>query len=365
MSSELSMLGNLNLVDNAILSALPIPILLVNEENIIVKVNDSCEDFFERGKNRIEGRLVEQIITFNDKRINDALATLNNDLSAQNMEIITPSASVLVDVWINALHSNQNIRIIMIIKRRGKRDYIGDHSEAGDQLAMGAAAILSHEIKNPLAGIKGAAQFLAKRANSSELAMTNLIVTEVDRIARLLDQMQNLGNHKPVQFKQENIHIILDQALQSIRITNPNFPNIITQYDPSLPTIYVDYDAVLQILINLIQNAIDACKNTEEPEVLVSTRYVMSGSLRRSDDENINTVKLPIEVMIKDNGPGVPDHIQNELFTPFVTTKREGQGLGLAIVRKFIRQLNSRILHERDDKNGLTIFRILLPMSMK
>ena len=365
MNASLPESEDLNPEEHAILSALPVPILLVNEKNCIVKANDSCEDFFERSKNRIEGRPVEQIITFSDRRVNDALAAMNNDLSAQNMEIITPSENILVDIWINALHSHHNMRIIMIVKRREKRDYIGDHSEAGDQLAMGAAAILSHEIKNPLAGIKGAAQFLAKKADGSGLAMTNLIVTEVDRIARLLDQMQNLGNNKPVQFEKENIHIILDQALQSIRITNPNFPNIITRYDPSLPNIYADYDAVLQILINLIQNAIDACKDIAEPKVLISTRYVMSGSLRKSSDENINTVKLPIEVMIKDNGPGVPDHIQNELFTPFVTTKREGQGLGLAIVRKFIRQLNSRILHERDKQNGLTIFRILLPMSME
>ncbi len=363
MNPAMSVIDDLNTQDNAILSALPIPILLVNKENIIVKANDSCEDFFERSKNRIEDRSVEQIIKFNDKRINDALVTMDNDLSAQNMEIITPSGSALVDVWINALQSHQDMRIIMIVKRREKRDYIGDHSEAGDQMAMGAPAILSHEIKNPLAGIKGAAQFLAKKADATELAMTNLIVTEVDRIARLLDQMQNLGNHNPVQFREENIHIILDQALQSIRIANPKFPDIITQYDPSLPNIYVDYDAVLQILINLIQNGIDACRDVENPEILIKTHYVMSGSLRRSNDQNTNTVKLPIEVVIKDNGPGVPDHIQNELFTPFVTTKREGQGLGLAIVRKFIRQLNSRILHERDEQNGQTIFRILLPMS--
>ncbi len=363
MNPTMSDLAALKPEDSAILSALPIPIMLVNEDNIIVQANDSCEDFFERGKNRIEGRAVEQIVTFIDTRINEALVTMNNDLTAQNMQIITPSGSALVDVWINALHSHRDMRIIMIVKRREKRDYIGDHSEAGEQLAMGAPAILSHEIKNPLAGIKGAAQFLAKKANASELPMTSLIVTEVDRIARLLDQMQNLGNHNPVQFNEENIHIILDQALQSIRIANPKLPNIITQYDPSLPNIYVDYDAVLQILINLIQNGIDACHDTENPEIIIKTRYVMSGSLRRSNDQNTNIVKLPIEVIIKDNGPGIAQHIHNELFTPFVTTKREGQGLGLAIVRKFIRQLNSRILHERDDKNGLTIFRILLPMS--
>lgn len=352
----------INIDGAAILAAIPVPILLTDHNNIVVMANETSEIFFARSKNKLEGQNIQNILIFNDQRINDAIANQDDDLSAQNMELITSSGTVIVDVLIGFITVPQKMRLI-IVRHRNSRDYIGDHSEAGEQLAMGAPAILSHEIKNPLAGIKGAAQFLAKKANDSQLAMTNLIVTEVDRIARLLDQMQNLGNQKPAQFKEENIHIILDQALQSIRIANPTFPDIVTQYDPSLPNIYVDYDAVLQILINLIQNGIDACVNEESPQIMIKTHYVMSGSLLRSNNQNNSAVKLPIEVIIKDNGPGVPEHIRNELFTPFVTTKRDGQGLGLAIVRKFIRQLNSRILHERDEENGLTIFRILLPMS--
>jgi len=347
----------------AILSALPVPILLIANNDIIV-ANSASEDFFSQSKKRLEGKKLSDIVKFNDERINEAIQLKNNNLSAQNMEILLPKGMVQVDIWISEIDMPPASKILMIMKRHIKRDYIGDHSEAGDQFALGAPAILSHEIKNPLAGIKGAAQFLSKTGDESTHSMTQLIVTEVDRIARLLDQMQNLGNQTPAKFNEENIHIILDQAVQSIKVANPDFPDIICRFDPSLPDIYVDYDAVLQILINLIQNAIDACKNIEEPKIIISTRFVLSGALRRAnDDESHQTIKLPIEVMIKDNGPGIPKHIENELFTPFVTTKREGQGLGLAIVRKFIRQLNSRILHERDDKNGMTIFRILLPMA--
>lgn len=352
-----------------ILSAIPVPILLIDDDNIIMMANETSEIFFSRSKNRLEGRNISDIVRFNDQRINDAIANKDDDLSAQNMEFLTPTGTILVDVLIgffntvdNRKHSGMRKMRLLIMRHRNTRDYIGDHSEAGEQLAMGAPAILSHEIKNPLAGIKGAAQFLSKKVDGSALAMTQLIVNEVDRIARLLDQMQNLGNQIPVRFSEENIHIILDQAVQSIKVANPNFPDIICRYDPSLPNIYVDYDAVLQILINLIQNAIDACCDVNLPEIVVTTRFVMSGSLRRGNDDQ-TTIKLPIEVTIKDNGPGIPSHIQNELFTPFVTTKREGQGLGLAIVRKFVRQLNSRILHERDEINGNTIFRLLLPMA--
>lgn len=353
--------GDLDIDGITILSALPVPTLLINDDNLIIFANERCEVFFARSKNRLLGYNIADIVKFNNDRINKAIIDQDNDLSAQNMEVITPSGPTVVDVLMSALNPPHKLRLL-IMKHREVRDYIGDHSEAGDQMALGAPAILSHEIKNPLAGIKGAAQFLSKNVEGTALSMTKLIVAEVDRIARLLDQMQNLGHQIPATFSVENIHIILDQAVQSIKIANPNFTNIECHYDPSLPNIYVDYDAVLQVLINLIQNAIDACSVAKEPHIIITTRFVMSGSLRRDNDDK-STIKLPIEVTIKDNGPGIPEHIKNELFTPFVTTKREGQGLGLAIVRKFVRLLNSRILHDRDDKNGITIFRLLLPMA--
>ncbi len=350
-----------------LLSSLPMPVLLIGDDNKVFAANEASEHLFDRSNMRIKGRKVDDIVQFKDSRINAAICDNEEDISAQNMEIVTPVGNIFVDLWVTSLPLHSNWRILMIIKRTAKRDYIGDHSEAGDQLALGAPAILSHEIKNPLAGIKGAAQFLSKKADGSAKAMTQLIVDEVDRIARLLDQMQNLGNKTPVNFKAENIHIILDQMVQSIKVANPKFPDIMCHYDPSLPDVYVDYDAVLQILINLVQNAIDACENVDTPKIIVSTRYVMSGALREAseDGENRKTIKLPIEVTISDNGPGVPQHIKNELFTPFVSTKRDGQGLGLAIVRKFVRQLNSRILYERDEKRETTIFRLLLPMSVE
>lgn len=353
-------ISDLNIDGASILSAIPVPTLLIDDDNVIIFANETCEDFFARSKNRLVDRKVADIVKFNNDRINAAIIDQDNDLSAQNMEVITPSGAIMVDVLMSSLSPPHKLRMLMI-KHRGTRDYIGDHSKAGEQLALGAPAILSHEIKNPLAGIKGAAQFLSKKAEGSALAMTKLIVDEVDRIARLLDQMQNLGNRVPATFNEENIHIILDQAVQSIKVANPKFSKIECQYDPSLPNVFVDYDAVLQILINLIQNAIDACYGVKNPHIIITTRFVMSGSLRRANDDS-TTIKLPIEVTIKDNGPGIPEHIKSELFTPFVTTKRDGQGLGLAIVRKFVRLLNSRILHERDEAQGITIFRLLLPM---
>jgi two-component system nitrogen regulation sensor histidine kinase GlnL len=137
-------------------------------------------------------------------------------------------------------------------------------------------------------------------------------------------------------------------------------PAIDINYDPSLPDVQIEADAMVQVLINLIQNAIDALAHTADPQIGISTRFVMGAALRSEGDKG---VRLPVEVTISDNGPGVAAHIETELFSPFVTTKREGQGLGLAIVRKYLSQMNGRISVERDTTSQRTIFRIFLPLA--
>jgi two-component system nitrogen regulation sensor histidine kinase GlnL len=221
---------------------------------------------------------------------------------------------------------------------------------------------LGHEIKNPLAGIKGAAQLLARIVDEKNRALTELIVNEVDRIARLLDQMQKLGRSEPAELAPANIHLLIERAIRSLRAANRGMPEISINYDPSLPDVLIDADGMVQILINLLQNATDALQGRLDGVIGISTRYVMSGALRDADVDR-RSIKLPVEIAISDNGPGVPEHILDELFSPFVTTKRDGQGLGLAIVRKLVQQMNSRVLFERDAAQGQTTFRLLLPVA--
>ena len=208
---------------------------------------------------------------------------------------------------------------------------------------------------------------LAKRIEPSQTPLTDLIVTEVDRIARLLDQMQNLGRAMPGVSGAENIHALIERAIRSLRAANAVMPLIDINYDPSLPEVKIEPDAMVQVLINLIQNAIDALKDTENPQIGIHTRFVMGAALRGGplETEQGRSIRLPVEVSISDNGPGIAKHIERELFSPFVTTKREGQGLGLAIVRKYLSQMNSRISVERDDNAKQTIFRIFLPVADK
>jgi two-component system, NtrC family, nitrogen regulation sensor histidine kinase GlnL len=347
-----------------ILANVPVPVLLIAPDNSIAFANDVSEAFFGRSRRKLEGQPVTSVLLFDSERMNDALVARENDISAQDMELRSAHGSITVDINISILPSDPDWRIAIISPRHGGREHIGEQKDGGQQQAMGAPAILGHEIKNPLAGIKGAAQLLARRVDEKSQPLTELIVNEVDRIARLLDQMQKLGRSEPPELAPANVHLLIERAIRSLRAANRAMPELSINYDPSLPEVMIDADGMVQILINLLQNAVDALQGRLDGVIGISTRFVMSGALRETDIER-RTVKLPVEIAISDNGPGVPAHIEDELFSPFVTTKRDGQGLGLAIVRKLVQQMNSRILFERDTAKERTIFRLFLPVAIR
>jgi two-component system nitrogen regulation sensor histidine kinase GlnL len=368
MPPEVALVADDRPQDALLLAAIPFPMLLVDKANAIVFANEAAEAFFGRGKRRIVDEDIARLLQFGSDRLNRAIAACESDISAQNMRLFTPGAQAnYVDVSISALLGRADQRLMLLVPRQSDRNQIGEQTDSGQEQAIGAPAILGHEIKNPLSGIKGAAQLLAKRVEAPHIALTDLIVNEVDRIARLLDQMQNLGRLMPGELCAENIHELIERAIRSVRAANSIMPVIDINYDPSLPDVKIQPDAMVQVLINLIQNAIDASKETEDPMIGISTRFVMGAALRggTQESESRKTVRLPVEVSITDNGPGIAKHIERELFSPFVTTKREGQGLGLAIVRKYLGQMNSRISVERDTKACQTIFRIFLPVADK
>jgi two-component system, NtrC family, nitrogen regulation sensor histidine kinase GlnL len=347
-----------------ILANVPVPVFLIAPDNSIAYANDASEAFFGRSRRKLEGQPVTSVLMFDSERMNAALVARENDISAQDMELISAHGSITVDINISVLPSDPDWRIAIISPRHGGREHINEQKDSGQQQAMGAPAILGHEIKNPLAGIKGAAQLLARRVDDKSLPLTELIVNEVDRIARLLDQMQKLGRSEPPELAPANVHLLIERAIRSLRAANRAMPELSINYDPSLPEVMIDADGMVQILINLLQNAVDALQGRLDGVIGISTRFVMSGALRETDIER-RTVKLPVEIAISDNGPGVPEHIEDELFSPFVTTKRDGQGLGLAIVRKLVQQMNSRILFERDVAKSRTVFRLFLPVATK
>lgn len=349
-----------------LLASIAAPVLVIRADNVIAYANDASEAFFGRSRRKLEGGDIGELLQFGSKRMNAALSNRESDISAQDMELLTDNGSITVDINISILPSDPDWRLLLLSPRHGGREHISEQKDGGQQQAMGAPAILGHEIKNPLAGIKGAAQLLARRVDEKSQPLTELIVNEVDRITRLLDQMQKLGRSEPAKVAPANVHLLIERAIRSIRAANRAMPELSISYDPSLPEVLIDDDAMVQILINLMQNATDALKGRLDGVIGISTRYVMAGALREAAPEiERRAVKLPVEIAISDNGPGVPAHIEEEIFAPFVTTKRDGQGLGLAIVKKLMSQMNSRIVFERDPVKELTTFRLFMPVAGK
>jgi two-component system nitrogen regulation sensor histidine kinase GlnL len=226
--------------------------------------------------------------------------------------------------------------------------------------AIGVAALLAHEIKNPLSGIRGAAQLLAQTADADGEELTDLICTEVDRIAALVDRMEDFTDTRPLTRTPENIHAILGHVR---RIAEQGFAaniRIRERYDPSLPEVVGNRDALVQVFLNLVKNAAEAIGDIGG-EITMTTAYrhglrvAVRGSSRR--------ISLPLEVCVIDTGPGAPAELADHLFDPFVTSKRSGGGLGLALVAKIVGDHGGIIEYERTAQPPRTILRVLLPMA--
>jgi len=230
------------------------------------------------------------------------------------------------------------------------------NSKVGGQLVSGMGRLIAHELKNPLAGIKGAAQLLRDDVESEEgQSLIDLIGSEIDRIRRLADRMETLGDQDPANQDRVNIHEILRRARRVIQSANPKL--IFTErYDPSLPHAKGDADTLMQALLNLIKNAAEAVEPLGTTgEITLETRFRSGVSSRNGSS---GSEHLPIEIRIIDNGPGIAEHIADQLFQPFVSTKPEGQGLGLSLVSK-VAAAHGGIV-EVKSRPGKTKFSLLL-----
>jgi two-component system nitrogen regulation sensor histidine kinase GlnL len=219
--------------------------------------------------------------------------------------------------------------------------------------AIGMAEMLAHEIKNPLAGISGAAQLLSMNLQNKDLELTDLIVEETRRIVKLLEQVEEFGNSRKLEMKAVNIHDILDRAKRSSQLGFGAHIRFEEDYDPSLPTAKANSDQLLQVVLNLIKNASEACRNGGK--IKLKTSFDHSFRLRRSDGTG---QALPLQIQICDNGPGLPFDIKEEVFDPFVSGKENGTGLGLALASKIISDHGGWI--SVDSVPGNTVFTISL-----
>lgn len=339
------------------LAGLTFGMLLVAPDLTICEVNPAAESLIGRSARRMLGSNLLDVLDFGESRVSHRLQEGDSQLVARNLPLRVGQKKISVNLTISPLQSHVGWRMITL-SDAGQGERFGDEDRAGN---LRGPAVLAHEIKNPLAAIKGAAQLLARKVSEAERPMTALIADEVDRIAQLIDRMQRLGREKAEPVTRLNLHEAVRRACETVAAASEEPFVLREEFDPSLPPILANEGALVQVLINLISNARDASNAEGKGEVTIRTRFV--SGLVMNVFRLGRPVKLPIEVQVSDNGPGIDPQVQDHIFEPFVSSKKAGQGLGLALVQKLVRDMDGRVSHERDDTAGLTHFRVHLPMA--
>ncbi|MBO9709430.1 MAG: PAS domain-containing protein [Caulobacter sp.] len=232
---------------------------------------------------------------------------------------------------------------------------------AGLRSVVGLGRMLAHEIKNPLAGIRGAAQLLKTGASAVDQPLAQLIVDETDRIRRLVDRMEAFSEEVPTPRDAVNIHEVLDRVRALVVNGVADGLTLREHYDPSLPPVWGDEDHLIQVFLNLVKNAAEAAHARGDGQGAISIHTAWRPGVRVRGADGKAAASAPIEIRVQDNGPGVPQTLRDHLFQPFVTTKANGTGLGLALVTKLVTSHGGLIDFESEP--GRTVFRVLLPMA--
>ena len=344
--------------DQTIWASLPVPAILIDENDRILDVNAAAEGFFNASSKSLHGLPVWDQVAI-DAPIEDAFARARakgTPLFVNDIDVGTGSRAPLqCALQIAPLAGHPGQMIMMVSPRELAGRMTQSHSvKSAAQSAIGMAEMLAHEIKNPLAGITGAAQLLSMNLGPEDLELTDLIVTESRRIVKLLEQVEQFGNLSPPDMKPVNIHDVLDRARRSALLGFGAHMRIVEDYDPSLPLAWGDPDQLLQVVLNLLKNASEAA-DPKGGTIRLHTYFEHSFRLRRSDGSGQS---LPLQIEIIDDGPGLPEEIKADIFDPFVSGRENGTGLGLALVSKIVSDHGGWI--SVTSVPGRTVFRLSL-----
>ncbi|TCL09325.1 two-component system nitrogen regulation sensor histidine kinase GlnL [Shimia isoporae] len=348
--------------DSAIWNSMPVPALLVDQQDQILSLNPAAETFLNASTKSMRGQPIWDKIMI-DAPLEDAFHRARQHgtpLFVNDADVGTGDGPpVQCNLQIAPLSDSDGQMLFLISSRElAGRMTRSQGVKSSAKSAIGMAEMLAHEIKNPLAGITGAAQLLSMNLSAEDLELTDLIVAESRRIVKLLEQVEQFGNLSLPARKPVNIHDVLDRARRSALVGFGAHMTIIEDYDPSLPPAEGDADQLVQVVLNLLKNASEASE--EHGKIRIRTYYEHSFRLRRADGGG---QPLPLQVEIIDNGPGLPQDIQGDIFDPFVSGRENGTGLGLALVSKIISDHGGMITV--DSVPGRTVFKLSLPRAGK
>jgi two-component system, NtrC family, nitrogen regulation sensor histidine kinase GlnL len=345
-----------------IASNLPLPLIMIGADGRLLYANQAAEQFFAMGLGFLLKQKLADLVSFGSPLL--ALIQQARDhggsIAERNVDLSTPRfGERLADVTVTTATEPEGA-VIVLLQERGLAQRIDRQLlyRGAARSMTGMAAVLAHEIKNPLAGIRGAAQLLEECVPNADRALAQLICDEADRIRALIDRMEAFGDPMALARSAVNIHEVLDRVKQVAETSFGRNLRIIENFDPSLPPVAGDRDSLIQAFMNIVRNAADAAPK-DGGEIVLSTGY--RPGVRIAVGGRAQRLSLPLEVTVRDNGSGIPADLLPHIFDPFVTTKAKGAGLGLALVEKVIADHGGVV--ECESQPRRTVFRVLLPVA--
>jgi two-component system, NtrC family, nitrogen regulation sensor histidine kinase GlnL len=337
-------------------------VILVNTAGYVVFANSDAEAFFSMSRVMLSRSTLNSLVPFGSPllalvdQVREGMAPVNEyrvDISSPRL-----GSDRVVDLYVSPCPELPGIVSVMFQERSmaDKLDRQMSHRGAARSVT-GLASMLAHEIKNPLSGIRGAAQLLESVVSDSDRELTRLITDETDRIVSLVDRMEVFSDERPISRQPVNIHVVLDYVKSIARNGFASHIKFVEEYDPSLPPVHANRDQLVQVFLNLVKNAAEAIGHDETGEITLSTAF--RPGIRLSIPGVRDRVSLPLEFCVHDTGSGVSADLVPLLFDPFISTKPNGTGLGLALVAKIVRDHGGVV--ECDSQPRRTTFRIMLP----
>lgn len=345
-----------------VLNTIRHPVIMVGPEGNITFANDDAESFFGSSSAILSRKTLSYFVPFGSPLLTlvDQVRERRAAVSEYRVNISSPrlGSETVVDIYVAPVSDMQGAVVVMFQERSmaDKIDRQMTHRGAARSVT-GLAAMLAHEIKNPLSGIRGAAQLLETGLSDEDRSLTRLITEETDRIVSLVDRMEVFSDDRPIDRQPVNIHVVLDRVKAVAENGFASGVSFREDYDPSLPMVHANRDQLVQVFLNLVKNAAEAIEHRPDGVITLSTAF--RPGIRLKVPGTQDRVSLPLEFRVHDNGVGVPDDILPHLFDPFITTKTNGTGLGLALVAKVVGDHGGVI--ECDSSVDGTTFRILMP----